>query len=161
MAAFRRVRGTHPAVTAGLFVPMQLGAGAAPVVVAVAAVAVGLPRRTAVGVAVTGLGAWWAAKGVKHVVARSRPLALVPGATVAPGGSRDGLGFVSGHAAVAAATATVLTPALPPRWRPVPAVLAAVISAARIQNGSHLPLDVIGGAGLGLVLGGGWLYFFG
>jgi hypothetical protein len=29
----------------------------------------------------------------------------------------------------------------------------AVVGFARIQNGSHLPLDVVGGVGLGLLLG--------
>jgi membrane-associated phospholipid phosphatase len=153
---FRKVRGTPRALTAVLFLPMQLGAAAAPPLVGGAAAWVGLRRRSALGVAVCGLGAWWAGKGVKWVVGRKRPHHLVPGATVAAGGSRDGLGFVSGHAAVGAATAVVLTPVLPRRWRLLPAALVAVISFARVQNGSHLPLDVVGGVGLGMVLGGGW-----
>ena len=158
---FRAVRGdprrpTSQVLTAVLFAPMQLGAAAAPPLVAAAAARAGLPRRSALGVAVCGLGAWWAGKGVKDLVGRKRPHHLVPGATVAPGGSRDGLGFVSGHAAVAAATATVLGPVLPRGWRWVTPLLVGVIGLARVQNGSHLPLDVVGGAGLGVVLGAAW-----
>ena len=153
---FRAVRGTAPAATAALFLPMQLGAAAAPPVVAVAAARLGLRRPAALGIAVTGLGSWWAGKGVKRLVGRGRPHLLVPGATVAVGGSRDGLGFVSGHAAVSAATATVLVPELPVRWRWLPPVVAVLVSVARVQNGSHLPLDIVGGAGLGLALGGAW-----
>jgi undecaprenyl-diphosphatase len=153
---FRTVRATPPALTAALFLPMQLGAAAAPPIVGVVAARLGLRRPAALGLAVTGLAAWWAGKGVKRLVGRGRPLLLIPGATVAVGGSRDGLGFVSGHAAVSAATATVLMPELPARWRWLPRVVAVLIGVARVQNGSHLPLDVVGGAGLGLALGGAW-----
>ena len=43
--------------------------------------------------------------------------------------------------------------ALPRRWQPVAWLIAAVVAIARVYAGVHLPLDVVGGAGLGLLLG--------
>jgi undecaprenyl-diphosphatase len=54
---------------------------------------------------------------------------------------------------VAFALAAVLAPSLPRRWRPVAFGLATVVAAARVYAGAHLPLDTIGGAGLGLLAG--------
>ena len=71
-----------------------------------------------------------------------------------PGGTGSGAGYVSGHAAVAAATAACLWPALAPAARAAAVGLVAVVGFARMQNGSHLPLDVVGGAGLGTLLAG-------
>jgi glycosyltransferase 2 family protein len=95
--------------------------------------------------------AWWAAKGVKSLAARARPGALL--ADVHLREHAGGLGYVSGHAAVAFALAAVLGPSLPRRWQPVAGAVATVIGVARVYAGAHLPLDVIGGAGLGLLLG--------
>ena len=66
----------------------------------------------------------------------------------------SGLGYVSGHTAVAFALATVLAPSLPRSWRRSAVFAAAsVVGFARIYSGAHLPLDVVGGAGLGLLCG--------
>jgi undecaprenyl-diphosphatase len=67
--------------------------------------------------------------------------------------SLDGLSFVSGHAIMAWAIATILWPVLPGRWRWVPVVIAALNSVARVYLGAHNPLDVIGGAGVGVMIG--------
>jgi glycosyltransferase 2 family protein len=64
-----------------------------------------------------------------------------------------GAGYVSGHTAVAFALATVVAPLVPRGWRWAPFALAAVVGLSRIYFGAHLPLDVIGGAGLGVVCG--------
>jgi undecaprenyl-diphosphatase len=42
---------------------------------------------------------------------------------------------------------------LPRRWRPVAWALAGVVALARVYVGAHLPLDVVGGAALGVVVG--------
>ena len=65
----------------------------------------------------------------------------------------SGVGYVSGHTAVAFALAAVLAPSLPRGWRPVVFAVASVVAFARVYSGAHLPLDVVGGAGLGLLCG--------
>jgi membrane-associated phospholipid phosphatase len=86
---------------------------------------------------------------VKHFVLRGRPSTLLDDAIVRRA-SPHGLGFVSGHIGVVTALSLVAWPSLPRwgRW-----VLAAVF-LTRIYVGAHLPLDMIGGAGLGLAVGG-------
>ena len=64
----------------------------------------------------------------------------------------DGLGFVSGHAAVAAALAAAAWPWLGRTGRIVAVGLVVVVCVARIHVGAHLPLDVIGGVGLGVAI---------
>ena len=65
----------------------------------------------------------------------------------------SGFGYVSAHTAVAVALAATLAPSFPRAARVVAVVLAALVGFARIYAGAHLPLDVVGGAGLGLVCG--------
>jgi membrane-associated phospholipid phosphatase len=65
----------------------------------------------------------------------------------------DGLSFVSGHAIVAWGVATILWPVLPRRWRWVPVAVATVNAVARVYLGAHNPLDVVGGAAIGVALG--------
>jgi membrane-associated phospholipid phosphatase len=96
--------------------------------------------------------AWWAAKVVKDLIERGRPAAEGLAVTIR-GTADDGYGFVSGHAAVSFALATVITPHLRGRWRVVPYALATIVALARLYVGAHLPLDVIGGAALGIVVG--------
>ena len=85
-------------------------------------------------------------------VERGRPGDLLDGVEIREAGLH-GHGYVSGHTAIAFAVATVLTPLLPGRWRLVPFALAALVGLARIYYGAHLPLDVVGGAGLGILCG--------
>jgi undecaprenyl-diphosphatase len=59
--------------------------------------------------------------------------------------------FPSGHAATSFAAATVLTFARP-RWAPAFFLLALAIGFSRIYVGVHYPLDVVGGAVLGILV---------
>jgi undecaprenyl-diphosphatase len=131
---------------------MQLGTLGGPLVVAVVVLVWRRSVGLAAAVAVAGVLAWFAAKGVKAIVERGRPLEYVADIAVREG-SGAGLGFVSGHTAVAFACAAVLAPELPRSWRVVVFVVAALIGIARIVHGVHLPADVLGGAGLGLLCG--------
>ena len=66
------------------------------------------------------------------------------------GVTASGLGFPSGHAAVAAALAAGLYLSRPARrltWAGV-----ALMSVTRLHVGTHLPLDVVGGAAVGWVV---------
>ena len=65
-----------------------------------------------------------------------------------------GLSFPSGHAIVVFAVAVLLLPYLRGWWRAVPVGLALLACVARVYLGAHNPLDVVAGAGAGLLLGG-------
>ena len=59
--------------------------------------------------------------------------------------------FPSGHAATSFAAAAVLTYAWP-RWWPAFLLLALGIGFSRVYVGVHYPLDVVGGAVLGILV---------
>jgi membrane-associated phospholipid phosphatase len=135
-----------------LWVPMQLGSVWVGLAGAAVVYAVTRRVRPALVTAAAVLLAWAAAKGVKGLVERGRPRGLLGGVEVRESGIQ-GAGYVSGHTAVAFALATVVAPLFPRGWRWAPFALAAVVGLSRIYFGAHLPLDVVGGAGLGLVCG--------
>jgi undecaprenyl-diphosphatase len=60
--------------------------------------------------------------------------------------------FPSGHAATSFACAATLAPFAPRHARPVLYLLAAAIAYSRVYVGVHYPLDVLGGAALGLLI---------
>jgi membrane-associated phospholipid phosphatase len=90
---------------------------------------------------------------VKVVIHRRRPGVTVAGAILQGGVPARGYAFVSGHLVLTAALATLVTPYLRGRWKVVPWVVVAAVGLARIYLGAHNPLDVVGGAGLGLFIG--------
>ena len=131
---------------------MQLGNLVA--VPVVAAVAAGLRRwRLAAAAVLAGVGVYVLAKVVKGIVPRGRPDGLLEDVVIR-GAAAHGRGFISGHAAVVVALVVVAWPWLGRRGRIVCAALAVGVCFARVHVGAHLPLDVVGGAGLGLAVGG-------
>lgn len=148
--AFRAVNDLPDWLHGPAWVVMQLGAlGAAPVA-AGAAYAAG-DRRLAVRLAVSGLSAWALAKAVKQVVRRGRPHTVVPGVRHRGPESR-GLGYLSGHAAVSTTLILVAAPDLSGPARRLALAAAPLVGLSRIYVGAHLPLDVVGGASLGLLV---------
>jgi uncharacterized membrane protein YbhN (UPF0104 family)/membrane-associated phospholipid phosphatase/tRNA A-37 threonylcarbamoyl transferase component Bud32 len=129
-----------------LLVAMQLGAVAAVPVVAALALAARRPRL-ARDLALAGGLAWVLARVVKDVVGRARPAALLE--AVIQRTPATGLGYPSGHVAVAAALATAAGPWLPRPARRATWWVVALVALGRMYAGTHLPLDVVGGAALG------------
>ena len=94
---------------------------------------------------------------VKQLVERERPGTTVCNLDPTCGHFRnvplEGLSFVSGHAIIAWGIATLLWPYLPGRWRWIPVVIATLNAIARVYLGAHNPLDVVGGAAIGVAIG--------
>lgn len=135
-----------------LYPIMQLGTVWAPIVVSLVILVWRRDWLLSAAMLAGGLIAWFGAKGVKRIVERDRPLTFLPDIVVREGDG-TGLGFVSGHSAVAAVTAVVAMAALPRAARPVVAVLALLVGIGRIVHGVHLPADVVGGWAFGALVG--------
>jgi undecaprenyl-diphosphatase len=116
--------------------------------------------RLAAYAALAGGTIYLVAKLVKAFVQRGRPQTLLEDVHILFVPDR-GLGYVSGHSAVAVALATVASPFLGRRARRVAWTLAGLVCVARIYVGSHLPFDVLGGAALGWAVGALVLLVFG
>lgn len=87
---------------------------------------------------------------VKGVLERPRPSAVVEGLEV-----RDHIGgwaYPSGHTTMAVAIAAAVHPLLPRRGRLVVWTLAALVAVTRVHVAAHWPLDLVGGAALGVAL---------
>jgi len=158
-AVFRVLNGTTVLPFVVVWPVMQLGNV---VVVPVSALLAAAFRRwrLAAELLVAGTATYLAAKVVKGIWPRGRPDGLLADVVIR-GDAALGRGFVSGHAATLAALATVAWPWLGPRGRVVVVVLVVVVCLTRVYVGAHLPLDVVGGAGLGLAIGGAVLLLLG
>ena len=134
-----------------LWAVMQLGnVVAVPVLAGLAVLA--RRFRLALDLALAGGAAWLAARLVKHLVERGRPPSLLRAVHVR-GPAATGLGYVSGHAAVAVALAAAGSPYLGRRARRWVWLAAATVCLSRLYVGAHLPLDVVGGAAVGWLCG--------
>jgi undecaprenyl-diphosphatase len=90
---------------------------------------------------------------VKSLVSRQRPgTSIGPDIHARGDVSLIGESFVSGHAVLVAALAGIVMPYVPGRWKLVPVMLVVLVMATRVYVGAHNPLDVVGGAALGLVI---------
>jgi glycosyltransferase 2 family protein len=135
----------------GVWLVMQLGVIGAVPLVAVVAVATRHLRLALDAVLAAG-SIYLIAKVIKEFVQRGRPDSLLDGVHIL-GEPAGGLGYVSGHSAVAVALATVASPYLGRRSRRVAWALALAVCVSRMYVGAHLPYDVLGGAALGWAAG--------
>jgi glycosyltransferase 2 family protein len=148
--AFRAINGLPDSLDGPVWVIMQLGALGAVPAAAIAAL-LAHDRELAGRLLAGGTASWALSKVVKRMVRRPRPAALISGARTR-GREASGLGYLSGHAGVAVAMGAAALPRLSPSGRAVVAAAVPVVGLSRIYVGAHLPLDVAGGAGLGLAV---------
>jgi len=149
-AAFRAVNDMPGWLYPPAWVVMQSGAlGAAPAAAGAALLAG--DRELAARLLAGGTSAWALSKAVKHLVRRPRPAGLLPG-TRRRGREPTGLGYLSGHAGVAVALGAAAFPRLGPGGRALTLAVVPVVGLTRIYVGAHLPLDVAGGAAMGVVI---------
>jgi glycosyltransferase 2 family protein len=108
-------------------------------------------RRLAASLAVGGTIAWVGAKLAKPLGGRARPRGVLRDVTIREGIEGD-LGWVSGHTAVATTLALVAAGELPRAARPLLAGIVGTVGFGRMYVGAHLLHDVVGGAGLGMMI---------
>ena len=149
-ALFRAVNGLPDWLYRPMLAFQYLGVLAMPLVVAVGALAL---RRWRLAAALVLVVPFKLAleRVVKLLVQRERPGTTVPDA-ILRGVHSAGLSFVSGHAIITFAIAGLLALVLPRRWGVVAFVLATLNAVARVYLGAHNPLDVVGGAAVGLAV---------
>jgi len=151
---YRSVNDAPDELAPAVWLPMQAGSLTAPF-----ALAGWSYRRTrdldpALAYAASGFTTWLAAKGVKKLVGRGRPYDHDPTTNLRLATKTDGsLGYVSGHAAVASTLATVIGSGRSPVAIVGLQTFALIVGVTRIYAGAHLPLDVVGGAALGILVG--------
>lgn len=105
-------------------------------------------RRTAgAAVLIATIAAYLIARLSKRAVGRDRPGGLIEDLHLRD--AAEGLGFPSGHAAVATALVLALVPYLIWRWRYLLFAAPVIVAFARIYVGAHLPLDVVAGIAIG------------
>jgi glycosyltransferase 2 family protein len=147
---FRAANDAPDGITVPVRSVMQMGTfGTVPLVSAVALLA-GKPRLAA-ALGVGGTAAWVLAKQAKVLGGRPRPEGVLMDVRTREKIDGD-LGWLSGHTAVATTIAIIAWPATP-RWSH-PFLVAGTLTTAfgRMFVGAHLPLDLVGGAGLGMMV---------
>jgi membrane-associated phospholipid phosphatase len=106
----------------------------------------------ALSLAISGVAVYLLARVIKEYVNRGRPSAFVEGVVEREMFSPDSLGFPSGHAAVAWAITIIVLAYVGRPWQIAAIVLAIVVPIVRMYVAAHLPLDLIGGAALGVTV---------
>ena len=149
-AVFHAVNGLPEWLYGPMLLFQYLGVLAMPLVVAAGALALRRWRLAAALVLVVP-AKLALERVVKLLVERERPGTTVPDA-ILHGVPSAGLSFTSGHAIITFAIAGLLALVLPRRWGIVAFVLATLNAVARVYLGAHNPLDVVGGAAIGLAI---------
>jgi undecaprenyl-diphosphatase len=146
---FRAVNALPEAANRPLWVVMQGGSLAA-VGVTAGVVALSGKRETAARLGIAGASVWGLSKVVKYGIGRGRPGAHLKDVIVR-GAAQSGLGFPSGHTAVAFTLAGVASPVLSRRASGLAWTAAGLVALARQYVGAHLPADVAGGVAIAVV----------
>ena len=151
---FRALNDLPRFISAIFWVPMQFG-NFLIVPIGLVAALVFREWRLAGALAMAGAGKYQLARVIKDEWQRHRPAVFLEDVKVGIGSSDSGLSFVSGHATIAIAVATVVHPYLQSRTaRIVLWALAVLVCFGRVLVGAHFPMDTFAGAGVGLAIGG-------
>lgn len=148
---FRAFNDGPDAIHVPVWLVMQSGSLAAVFVVAGELLRRDRPRAATV-TALAGTAVWAGVKMVKPIVGRGRPAQHLEGVSVR-GHAQTGIGYPSGHAAVALTLALIATRDSSPEVVAAALATAGVTGLARMYVGAHLPLDVIGGFAIGALCG--------
>jgi len=91
---------------------------------------------------------------MKHLADQPRPLTVISGLdTHGYPTSPHGNAYPSAHTAMVVAAVSALWPWMSPRQRIVSLLFALLVACNRIYIGAHWPIDVVGGAAIGLFAG--------
>jgi undecaprenyl-diphosphatase len=152
-SVFHGVNGWPDALRPVLYVFQLLGVLGMPLAVAVVALVL-RQWRLALGLVLLVPAKLLVEKEVlKALVRRERPGTTIPGAVLRDVPSA-GPSYPSGHAIIVFGIVVLLAPYLRRRWQLLLVVALAVLnSLARVYLGAHAPLDVLGGAFAGIVIG--------
>ena len=151
VATFQTINGLPGSLRPYLWVLNQYGT-AVTIPVATAVALLFRKWRLALSLAISGVAVYMLALVIKEYVSRGRPSALLQGVVERETFSPDSLGYPSGHAAVAWAITIIVLAYLGRRWQIAAIVLAIVVPIVRMYVAAHLPLDLIGGAALGVTV---------
>ena len=151
-SVFEAINGWPDVLQWPLWVFQTLGVLGMPIAVAVAAAAVRQWRLALALLLLVPLKLGIEREVLKVLVQRERPGTTIPGAVLRDVPSA-GLSFPSGHAVIVFGILVLLAPYLRRRWQLTVLLLALLNSVARIYLGAHAPLDVLGGAAAGVLLG--------
>ena len=151
VATFQTINGLPDSIRPYLWVLNQYGT-AVTIPVATAVALLFRKWRLALSLAISGVAVYMLALVIKEYVSRGRPSAFLEGVVERETFSPDSLGYPSGHAAVAWAITIIVLAYLGRRWQIAAIVLAIVVPIVRMYVAAHLPLDLIGGAALGVTV---------
>jgi membrane-associated phospholipid phosphatase len=148
---FRTINKAPDGLHVPVWVVMQSGSLAAVYVVAGELLRRNRPRAASIA-AIAGTAVWGGVKLVKPFIGRGRPAHHLDRVAVR-GHAQSGIGYPSGHAAVALTLALIATHESSPTVVAAALTTAGVTGAARVYVGAHLPLDVVGGFAIGALAG--------